>query len=315
MADVSVVIPTYNRKQHLRKAIGSCFEGNENIDVEVVVVDDGSSDGTSEYLEGLDDGRVRPIFQEHQGAQAARNRGTEHARGRYVKYLDDDDYLRPGGLEKQVKVLDETGLPCCYGDCHVKYETSVRNDIQRRKIPSHEDLVVGVTSDLNRWNLLFLLRADLAKQSRWDPKLEMLHIIDYLLRFARQDARCVKIDESVAVHRIHRSERISNSFEQSAASIKKTEFALYDRFLKEVDVTPRQRMALLEKMWEVIHMLAVLSWANFRECYQRFRARAPDFVPSRSHFILTGLDRVFTPAVTERLLYPIRRSKWTFRGE
>lgn len=70
MPDVSVVIPTYNRENYLRRAVASCFDGNVGLDVEVVVVDDGSSDGTRKYL----DDRVRPIFQEHQGSQVVQQR-------------------------------------------------------------------------------------------------------------------------------------------------------------------------------------------------------------------------------------------------
>jgi len=53
--DVSVVIPTYNRKEYLKKAISSCFDGNEDINIEVIVIDDGSTDGTREYLKELSD--------------------------------------------------------------------------------------------------------------------------------------------------------------------------------------------------------------------------------------------------------------------
>ena len=113
--DISVVIPTYNRKEYLQQAISSCFEGNEGIGVEVVVVDDGSTDGTRAFLEELDHDRVRPFFQEHQGGQVARNRGLAEAQGTYIKFLDDDDWLAEGTLSREVEALEQTESAVCYG--------------------------------------------------------------------------------------------------------------------------------------------------------------------------------------------------------
>jgi glycosyltransferase involved in cell wall biosynthesis len=98
--DVSVIIPTYNRKNYLRKAIASCFEGNDGFDIEVIVVDDGSTDDTQEWAEALSDERVVYVRQEEGGAQVARNRGMNEATGEFIKFLDDDDELVRGTLKE-----------------------------------------------------------------------------------------------------------------------------------------------------------------------------------------------------------------------
>jgi glycosyltransferase involved in cell wall biosynthesis len=92
-AQISVVLPTYNRLAALRENFGSLLElGGVS---EIVVVDDGSTDGTWEWLGGLDDPRVRPLHQTQQGSPAARNAGVAAARGEWILMTEDDCWLPP----------------------------------------------------------------------------------------------------------------------------------------------------------------------------------------------------------------------------
>src|SRR5262245_17659232 len=95
-ARVSVVIPTYNRAAIVGGTIESVLAQTHG-DVEVVVVDDGSTDETPEAV-GRFDGRVTYIRQENLGVEAARKRGLARATGRYVNFLDDDDVMLPTKL-------------------------------------------------------------------------------------------------------------------------------------------------------------------------------------------------------------------------
>ena len=293
----------------LKQAISSCFEGNDEIAVEVIVVDDGSTDGTRAYLKGIDDTRIRPVFQSNEGAQIARNKGMQHAHGRYMKHLDDDDYLTPGGLQTQVSYLDETGLPCCYGNCYLKFETPQLKKTSTYTAPNYKDLVVASTSGLHRWNLLFLFKSDLARRAYWNPDLETLHIIAYLLEFAKQATECGKVEEPVAVHRIHRERRISSTHPETALSSKMLEFGLYDRFLRSAQPTGEQHKSVIDKMWEVAHMISGIEWKPFADCYQMLKDHAPNYHPSRNSKVLEALDKTWGPKATERVLFPVRRLK------
>ncbi len=96
-----MVIPTFNRRELLLEALAS-VEAQTLRPAEVIVVDDGSSDGTREMLESMG-GRVRPLFQSNAGAAAARNRGIEAAKGDWIAFLDSDDWWEPSKLAKQVE--------------------------------------------------------------------------------------------------------------------------------------------------------------------------------------------------------------------
>jgi len=104
---VSVVIPTYDRADLVCAAV-ECVLAQTHRDLEVLVVDDGSTDLTREAVErlGEEDPRIRYLYQEHAGPGAARNLGIRNARGELLAFLDSDDSWYPEYLARQVEKLD-----------------------------------------------------------------------------------------------------------------------------------------------------------------------------------------------------------------
>ena len=111
---ISVIIPTYNRADRLKRAIESVLNQTED-DLELIIVDDGSTDRTAETVKALDDPRIRYAYQENAGACAARNRGVSLARGAYIAFQDSDDCWRPNKLRRQLHWMEETGADVVYG--------------------------------------------------------------------------------------------------------------------------------------------------------------------------------------------------------
>lgn len=101
---VSVIIPTYNRAGRCKTAVESVLSQTHG-NVEVIVVDDGSKDGTGDIIRGMDD-RVKYISQANAGVSAARNKGLAAATGDYIAFLDSDDAWLPWKLEAQLSVLE-----------------------------------------------------------------------------------------------------------------------------------------------------------------------------------------------------------------
>ncbi len=116
MPKVSVIIPTFNRLPMLKEAVDSVL-AQDFEDIELIVVDDGSADGTSEEM-GRYGGRVRVVrHPENRGVSAARNSGILHAKGKYIAFLDSDDLWVKGKLRIQVTFLDDNPqYPLCYTD-------------------------------------------------------------------------------------------------------------------------------------------------------------------------------------------------------
>jgi glycosyltransferase involved in cell wall biosynthesis len=106
MPTVSVIIPTYNRALIIKDAIQSVLNQTFS-DYEIIVVDDGSTDNTSNVVNDMrsHSGKVRYIYQENKGRSAARNIGIRAARGNYVAFLDSDDMFLPEKLRVQLMTL------------------------------------------------------------------------------------------------------------------------------------------------------------------------------------------------------------------
>lgn len=105
---ISVVIPTHNRGDRIKDAIESVLNQTER-DLEVLVVDDGSTDNTREIVASIPDPRVKYARQEKAGACQARNRGVALSKGELIAFHDSDDLWRPEKLSLQLQCLEQTG--------------------------------------------------------------------------------------------------------------------------------------------------------------------------------------------------------------
>jgi glycosyltransferase involved in cell wall biosynthesis len=129
---VSVIIPTYNRAGVICRTIKNVLEQTHQ-NLEVIVVDDGSTDETQARLEQYGE-RIRIITQSNAGPAAARNRGIEAACGKIIAFQDSDDIWLPTKLERQVALLErvDTSIPCCICNATLRFSDA-------RTITSFED--------------------------------------------------------------------------------------------------------------------------------------------------------------------------------
>ena len=111
---VSIIIPCYNGRKFVADAIRSAL-GQTYSPIEVIVVDDGSTDNSLDVIRSFGD-RVRCLALPHQGGGAARNAGLEASRGNLVQFLDADDLLKPAKLQRQVAALQESGADVVFCD-------------------------------------------------------------------------------------------------------------------------------------------------------------------------------------------------------
>ena len=110
MIKISVIIPVYNVEKYLRECLDSLIN-QSFMDFEVICIDDGSTDKSYKILEEYSqkDSRIKVLKQEHNGAGAARNLGIEIAKGKYIQFLDSDDYFEPDMLEELYNTAEEFG--------------------------------------------------------------------------------------------------------------------------------------------------------------------------------------------------------------
>jgi glycosyltransferase involved in cell wall biosynthesis len=186
MVQVSVVVPTHNRSGLLRQTLHSVL-WQRQVDLEVLVVDDGSTDDTTTVVAALDDPRVRIVRNEvAQGVAAARNRGAQEARGEWITFLDDDDLWAPDKLARQLAAATTTGRAWVYvGEIRIDLHGRI---IAATAAPSPE----RVAALLPHWNLVpggcsgvMASRAALAAAGPFDTGLRNLADWDLWIRLGR----------------------------------------------------------------------------------------------------------------------------------
>jgi len=194
---VSVVIPVYNRGDVIERAVESVLQQTYR-DFELLVVDDGSTDGTLDVLQSISDERLRVLqLSANRGANAARNRGIENAAGDYVAFLDSDDLWYPEKLEKQVRRMEETPDDVGIVYCGFWDMGGLFRQYRPRREPGRFE--GNLSSELTRHNFLGFInvlvkRSVLEKTGDLDEELPALQDWDFHLNASRHTHYAV-IDE------------------------------------------------------------------------------------------------------------------------
>ena len=129
---ISIVIPTFNRCRFIKRALDSIYNQTYS-DYEIIVIDDGSTDGTADMLKKKFPD-VRYFYQSNKGVSSSRNKGLEMAQGDWIAFLDSDDEWLPAKLEKQVRLLESTPD---YKVCHTE-EIWIRDGIRVNQMKKHK---------------------------------------------------------------------------------------------------------------------------------------------------------------------------------
>jgi len=234
--EVTVVVPTYNRARTLATSLASVL-AEEGVDLEVVVVDDGSTDGTAPMLAARADPRVRVVSRPHAGIAAARNAGIGVARAPFVAFHDSDDLALPGRL----------ALPLAYLRAHPDVDLVIQNG---RMLPPEDQpgtpeapwIAPGVARDLTgrpigvaevfRWNLgqlqgMCFTRRSLEAVGPLDTSLEILDDLDLVLRVALR-FRAVFLDVPAFAYRRH-----AGGIARDRRKIREESIALADKLARE----------------------------------------------------------------------------------
>jgi len=200
---VSVIIPAHNREAYIATAVHSALAQTVP-DLEVIVVDDGSTDRTPDILAGIDDPRLRVIRHEtNYGIPAGRNTGLEAARGRYIAWLDSDDKARPRRLAAQLAALEARPDLAFVGACAVECDSSGRRRGGVRVPPQRMD-------DVRAW-LLFrsafqqssiMGRAEILKRYSYRPEMPVCEDFDVCIRISN-DYPIVNLPQVLIERRIH----------------------------------------------------------------------------------------------------------------
>lgn len=228
--EVSVIIPTWNTGFFIRETLDSVLKQTFR-DLEVLVVDNGSTDNTAEVVQAIGDSRIRWIpLGKNTGAGPARQTGLESARGRWIQYLDGDDILSPRKIELQVNQLRNHPESIAFGNVCFFWD---RNNPMDSKPEPNEPFYYSTDKPLDFLLNLYGMNgragmvpihswlspaAVLAKAGPWNPKITVDDDGEYFCRVVLQAQSLIFEPESEVYYRKFRT-RKSLSKESSLRGI------------------------------------------------------------------------------------------------
>lgn len=214
----SVIIPTFNRAAFLAEAVESAL-AQEAGRVEVIIVDDGSTDGTADFVSELLAGRWKgaPVLyrrQENRGASAARNLGLSLARGEYVQFLDSDDVIFPRKISAQAELLEreefsDAEVCSCYGLLGLSRSSAVRIGVCAASpyeflLAMGSRLVHAMQTSAPLWRRAFLL-----EHEGWRTDIGFGDDLEFNARMLCRCRRTAFVGTELFWVREHDSERLS----------------------------------------------------------------------------------------------------------
>jgi glycosyltransferase involved in cell wall biosynthesis len=206
---LSIVIPTYRRPQYLSRAIISALGAAPNGDVEVIVVPNGPDDSWKAVAEQLkNEHRVKWRSLEIGHACVARNHGLAVAKGKYIRFLDDDDYLYPAA-EEQIQLLDATRAEICSGIVENINGHGVL--LGTTKIPDSTDFISALLTTRGfTYTTGNVFLRDSIHDIRWRENVSLYDDFLWMMDLAKsKEWRWVQCQSRVGVYFQHFQERLS----------------------------------------------------------------------------------------------------------
>jgi glycosyltransferase involved in cell wall biosynthesis len=303
-----VIIPCFNAERWIAEAIDSCLSQTYP-HVEVIVVDDGSTDGSLALVQSY--GRVIRIETgPNQGGNHARNHGFRNSRGEYIQFLDADDYLLPEKIQRQVAFLEEFGADVVYGDWQHRFHQPDGSSHLGEVQISGEQMDV-LESLLAGWWVapvaLLWRRGTVLDAGGWDEALSAAQDRDFFTAVALREADIRYQPGCHSVYRRHGNETVSTGnlvrwLENHRRVLEKAEHRLEatDQLL------PRYRKALANSYFRLARNYYDLERITYDELLDKILVLCPEFQPGESP-LYNAAFRLFGFRMADRLASHKRR--------
>ncbi|HBE20937.1 MAG TPA: hypothetical protein DEG17_06730 [Cyanobacteria bacterium UBA11149] len=191
---ISVIVPAYNAAKFLEKAIQSILKQAYE-PLEIIVVDDGSTDATSHVVKRLDNS-IRYIYQENAGPAIARNTGLKLAKGEIIAFLDADDLWPENKLDLQLEYLEKNpAMEIITGRIQVMQSESTDN---KRLFPEFKQPSLGVNLGAGLYR-----KSVFEKLGYFDPSLRQSEDLDFMMRVREAGITMVMLEEITLYYRLH----------------------------------------------------------------------------------------------------------------
>ena len=315
MTRISVVIPCFNARTWISATLDSVFE-QAVPDLDVIVVDDGSTDGSGQLVAEAFPG-VRLVRTDNGGASRARNVGTALARGQFIQYLDADDLLAPGKLQAQLRLLVGTHADIAYGDWQALQTGPDGMPLPGRLVARAIEGEADVALLTEFWcpPAAYLFRRTIVERvGGWDEQQSVVEDVRFVLACALHGASFAYGPDVVASYRVHSSDSLStrDPAEFSRGCLRNAVMA-EEWWNSRGGLTRSRSAALVHAYGYVARASYGRDEATFNRAYTALERLQPGYTPAHPwHLALAS--RVVGYKSAEALAVRYRHAKQTVRA-
>jgi glycosyltransferase involved in cell wall biosynthesis len=254
--DVSIIIPSFDRLWSLPRAINSCR--NTNCTVEIIVVDDGSMDGTCQWLQTQKD--VKSVYQPNQGQTYAVNNGTAMAVGKYIRFLDSDDFLCDGIIDKQFLKAEEKNADLVYSRVDNYNEKTGNSSINTDIIPWDDFTEVQLSNRFGSHFLGMLFRTEWVKKVPRRPDFALREDRMFLLEYGLLNPKIEFVSGCAGYWVQHDTQMQGNYLGLKSQVTNWQHLNLFKRILGQLEtagqLTAARKKAACTVLWPLAHWIA-----------------------------------------------------------
>jgi glycosyltransferase involved in cell wall biosynthesis len=231
---VSVIIPVFNCERFVAEAVESALAQTYR-PIEIIVVDDGSTDGSGDVAKSFKDQEVRYFHQPNNGVGAARNQGTNLAQGSYFAFLDHDDVWLPDKLTLQMATFDDNpGLDIVFGLVSQFYDSSSDVDLKTREGPG-ERIMQGYFA-----GTMVIKRESFFRVGPFATHWHVGEFVDWFARAIETGLNSLMLPELVTKRRIHSDNTVIRQRDSYGDYVRILKQALDRRREKGVPTAPQR---------------------------------------------------------------------------
>ena len=242
---VSIIVPVYNAEKYLRRCVDSILR-QEYTDFELLLMDDGSTDGSAAICDGYagQDRRVRVIHKENSGVSDTRNLGMEQARGEYLQFVDSDDWITPDCTRLMVRTAQQSGCDMVVADFYrvVGERLSHKGGIGDKGVLSREEYVAHMMDSPANfyygvlWNKLYRRDVVMDNGLRMNPDIRLCEDFMFNLEYIRYARTFCALQVPVYYYVKTRNSLSAASVKRTpqVIRVKLTAFECYQNFFKSM---------------------------------------------------------------------------------
>jgi glycosyltransferase involved in cell wall biosynthesis len=298
--DISIIIPTYNRLWSLPKAVNSCFD--PNVAIEVIVIDDGSTDGTWEWLTQQEN--IVALRQENSGKDAAVNKGFEIAKGKYIRFLDSDDWLLPNSSAMLFnKAEQEQSDITCAGYQLFDEQENLTGETLWTVCDDFLAQQLG-ECDSSHYSAYLFKKAfinDIPHRQEYGALDDRQFIIEAAMKWPNTGY----ITTPTLAHRMHTKARLQTPSDPDAYANHLARLNIYkncfDTLAKNGTLTQRHRSAACDILWHLAHWIAKTDIMKGYATYNWVYELDPNYTPAEN-LSIARLYKMFGFKKAEQLL-------------